>query len=218
MSFSDCGNFLHGTKIDAHREPVFVHVTPIISILPEIIAAPERDDSSYAVSTNTNPNLAGREQSVTASLNQQKTGSYTSGVPKFSASQGKLQLSALTQNHGTGSVILQTVSSAGRITQEMLTRLPTSSTLEKSYSNLVPTNEHKNLRLVLNMAVQDSYSLYKKPDFCLPAIIDRANESIPVQTYTPKQRISHTTVPAKRDIEHMDDDYSQTNIIAKKKI
>ena len=57
-------------------------------------------------------------------------------------------------------------------------RLPKSSTLEKSYSTLVNTGENENLRLVLNMAAQETYSVEDKADFSLPAIFDRKTESI----------------------------------------
>lgn len=58
-------------------------------------------------------------------------------------------------------------------------RLPASSTLEKSYSTLVDTGDNENLRLVLNMAAQETYSVEEKADFSLPAVFDRKTDSIP---------------------------------------
>lgn len=70
----------------------------------------------------------------------------------------------------------------GKVTEEPILRLPKFSTLEKSYSALVATgDDNPNVRLVLNMAIQHTYSVAACPHFQLPANLDRTKESIPVQ-------------------------------------
>jgi hypothetical protein len=81
-------------------------------------------------------------------------------MPVFTESmEGTLRLSALRQDNNGGEVTLVTTCGNGSTLKENIIRLPKSSTLQKSYSNLVSANSHKNLRLVLNMAGQQSYDM-----------------------------------------------------------
>jgi len=61
-----------------------------------------------------------------------------------------------------------------------LTRLPKSKTIEQTYSTLLPPRqEFDTLRLVLNMAMQDSYDVREQADLALPAILERQKDTIP---------------------------------------
>jgi hypothetical protein len=121
-----------------------------------------------------------------------------SGIPEFTSFQGQLQVSALAQDNDRGSVMLQTVRADGKVIQETITRLPKSSTLENSYSTLVPADSHKNLRLVLNMAIQDTYDADAVTDFQLPAVLDREKSSVPVVVYTPNNLLAQNQDSQKR--------------------
>jgi hypothetical protein len=55
-------------------------------------------------------------------------------------------------------------------------------------------------------------------DFCLPAIIDRAKDSVARRTYVPKESISDVTAPAKRHIRRVNGIDSITSVIEKKKM
>jgi len=106
--------------------------------------------------------------------------------------------------------------------EETITRIPKSSTLEKSYSTLVQTGSnakgnHENLRLVLNMAIQDNYSPTAKPDFQLPAVIDRQRESMPVQIYQAQQLIGNEAFPRKRYMENYLDNGSDGTMVSKRR-
>lgn len=102
----------------------------------------------------------------------------TTGTPVFNPSVSGLSFSSLSQNHNSSSIILQNVSPGGLVTNANLMRLPKSSTVEKSYSALVNTGDNQKLRLVLNMAAQETYSAEDKADFSLPAVFDRDTRSI----------------------------------------
>jgi hypothetical protein len=89
--------------------------------------------------------------------------------------------------------------------EETIARLPQSSTLEKSYSALVPASSHENLRLVLNMAIQDTYSVEPEVDLKLPSVLDRQKASIPRTIYTPQQRIGPSFTTGKRALGNSSD-------------
>jgi len=110
-----------------------------------------------------------------------------SSVPEFSRHQAQLQVSALVQENDRGAVMLQTMRADGKMIEETITRLPKSSTLEKSFSTLVPADSHENLRLVLNMAIQDTYEADGETHFQLPAVLERVKSSVPKVVYTPQK-------------------------------
>jgi hypothetical protein len=214
MRFPNCGNFLHGVNIGPSiaREPVFLHLTPLVSSLSqEIESYSGQDTETLAIPDS---NLIRTPNGI---LTSRSNATQIVGVPEFSYSKGQLQISALTQSSTSGSVILQTMRADGKIVAETITKLPKSATLEKSYAALVPTDEHKNIRLVLNMALQDSYSSIGRTDFQLPAILDRTKESIPVQVYTSQRQLESTVIHVKRPIDFAEDTDSQSSLVTKRK-
>jgi hypothetical protein len=141
MRFSDCGSFLHGVKIGSENagQPVFLHLAPFLSHIPLSIAdTPEMETPSCALTASD----SGASVSIAGYNNQpiESRGVELSGIPKFTTSQGQLQISALSQDHDRGLVMLQTMRADGKMIEETITRLPKSSTLEKSYSTLVSTD------------------------------------------------------------------------------
>lgn len=173
-------------------EPVFLHVEPWLSNIPLAIAEASGSDTTL---THFTPGSSGSQvvRSEDGNYMMANSARQVSGVPMFTNCQGQLQVSALSQDNENRSVMLQTMRADGKMIEETITRLPKSSSLEKSYSTLVPTKNHHNLRLVLNMAVQDTYSPDPKPDFRLPAVLDRKRESIPMTIYTPQYRLGPST-------------------------
>ena len=181
MTFSNCGKYLLGFRLGYPRngEPVMLHVEPRLSRVPLAIT---NSHSSASISTPSrylhSDNRISRSEGVNASACQ------ISGMPQFTDCQGQLQISALTQNNDCRSVMLQTMRADGKMIEETITRLPHSSTLEKSYSTLVPPDSHQNLRIVLNMAIQDTYTT-SAPDLQLPAVLDWTKASIPKSIIPP---------------------------------
>lgn len=83
------------------------------------------------------------------------------------------------------------------MTSHTLARLPKFEALEQSYSTLISSTTNNDpegisnwnsnsktgaerLRLVLNKAAQETYSVGQKADFCLPAVFERTRELVPV--------------------------------------
>ncbi len=100
--------------------------------------------------------------------------------------------------------MLQTMRADGKMTEETITRLPKSSTLEKSYSALVSTDGNKNLKLVLNMASQEIYSSITFHDFYLLTVLERQKGSIPATVYTPQPLlVESSTTLGKRTTEEI---------------
>jgi hypothetical protein len=217
MRFSDCGNFLHGVKIGTENEgePVFLHLAPYLPQNPALTDKSEIHQDSGAVT------LSGSDDAVYISENKslaiESRRVQLSGVPQFTKSQGQLQISALSQDYDSGSILLQTMRADGKMIEETITRLPKSSTLEKSYSALVPTNSDENLKLVLNMAVQETYSTVTFHDFQLPAVLERQKGSIPTTVYAPLQRLEPSANPEKRTIEETEGHDDESDLVPKKR-
>jgi hypothetical protein len=204
MAFSNCGNFLHGVRIGHPRqgEPVFLHLGPQLSCVPPQITNPNNPDNCHrdlvnSVPTNTASQILSMGSKTRASINNMPI----STTPEFSDFQGQLQISALAQDKDRGSVMLQTIRADGKVTEETITRLPKLSTLEKSYSTLVPAASHKNLRLVLNMAIQDTYDADAVTDFQLPAVLDREKSSVPAVVYTAENLLGPSQKRQKRRLD-----------------
>jgi hypothetical protein len=207
MRFSNCGNFLHGVRLGHPRagEPVFLHLGPQLSCVPLVISnVSEANTAMMHRTTRTTANEVIRSDNRNISMTN--TDRQTSGIPEFTTCRGQLQVSARSQDRDARSVMLQTMRADGKMIEETITRLPQSPTLEQSYSTLVPADNHQNLRLVLNMAIQDTYSIDDKPDFRLPAVLDRKKESIPRTIYIPQRALEATANLGKRSIEGISED------------
>jgi hypothetical protein len=219
MRFSDCGNFFFGMKI-GHPDkgtPVFLHVAPMLYQEPLSIC-----DVQTTTGVSLQPTTFRRDSLVFGSKDKAfilgaAVATQNSGMPAFSFAQGQLQISALTQDGDKGSVILRTMRADGTEIKETITRIPKSSTLEMSYSSLVPTGDHSQLRLVLNKAIQDTYSIVESSDFKLPAVLERKKDSIPVQIYAQQQRVEMTTETGKRCIEESVSDSEETILPKRRK-
>jgi hypothetical protein len=217
MGFSKCGNFFFGTKIGVpdRGAPVFVNVSSMLSQEPLSIADTTSTMSRQsATCSKENRIVSTRDGKL---ILGEVVAPQISGMVDFSNIQGQMQISALTQHGDRGSVILETMRADGMMIEETVTRIPKSSTLEKSYSSLVPTDNQNTLRLILNMASQDTYSVNEVPDFKLPAVLDRNKDSIPVQVYTNQQRIESSTKRGKRCIEEESVYDSRETILCKKR-
>jgi len=207
MSFSNCGNFLYGVRLGVPQngEPVFLYLAQHFSNVPLTLNGKAEDSrGDYSTSLSVSASVGSSSQ-IMASSDQhweiESTNKSISSIPQFTKFQGQLQISALSQDTDSRSVVLQTMRSDGKLIEEIITRLPQATTLEKSYSTLVPAESHKNLRLVLNMALQDTYSASEESDFQLPAVLDRDKESIPRFEYTQTLALEEKTGPWKRMLE-----------------
>jgi hypothetical protein len=136
--------------------------------------------------------------------------------PQFTGLTGQLQVSALAQDNEAGAVVLQTMRADGKMIEDTITKLPQSSTLESSYSTLVPADGHKNLRLVLNMAIQDTYSTDVCSDFQLPVVLDKDKGHVSRVVYTGGPQLEFGSSCGKRNIEGFQDDFDKQTITRKK--
>jgi hypothetical protein len=186
VSWSACGNYIQGTSL-VSGETVFIDVSHHITAQVTALGASNVSGpapASVATAPVATPDHYNMEVATAGHTTDSKSTKIsrmqTAGTPAFGVSSEGLIFSALSQDISRSStIILRNVGPAGLVTTSDLMRLPKSTTLEKSYSTLIHTDDNKNLRLVLNMAAQDTYSTEEKEDFRLPAVFDRKTESIP---------------------------------------
>ncbi|KAF8852440.1 hypothetical protein BDZ45DRAFT_730184 [Acephala macrosclerotiorum] len=217
MRFSNCGNFLYGLIASHEREgePVFLNITSHLDSFLSAIT----DGSSPSRTLQDPQTVLGTQDSFPRPETEpgvEGTAIQVSGMPEFTSFQGQLQMSALTQDLDSGSVMLQTLRANGEFREEKITRLPKSLTLEKSYSTLVPAESHRNLRLVLDKAIQETYSTKEIPDFQLPAVLDRDKSSIPTTAYDAHKHIGPNSL-GKRVIEDISEDVTGEGPVMKKR-
>ncbi|KAM3064767.1 hypothetical protein ACMFMF_011762 [Clarireedia jacksonii] len=203
MVFSDCGNFLHGVQIGhpGQGEPVFLNLSSQLSPVPSTVTNPEnldrcRRNPVNSVLSDSAGHVLNLGSETRASINNMSI----STAPQFTNSPGQHQVSALAHDNDRGSVMLQTIRADGKMTEKTITRLP--ATLDKSYATLVPPTSHKNLRIVLNKALQDTYDVNTATEFRLPAVLDRAKSSIPVAVYTLKKLLGPSQRRQKRPFDN----------------
>lgn len=220
MRFSNCGNFLYGlvAKHDGEGEPKFLNLTDHLDPIPLAIT-----DGSSSSTCLAPAQTSSTDQSVSIwkEMNDDVEQSLVqvSAMPQFTAFQGQLQMSALKQDLESGSILLQTLCSDGEMREETITRLPSSLTLENSYSTLVPAGSHQNLRIVLDKATQETYSRNNVPDIPLPLVLDREKRSIPTLTYKPSKQIesSDSSSTGKRVLNAAPDDMNEDIRVLKKR-
>lgn len=186
ICWSVSGNSLHGTD-PTTKQMVLIDLTKHMPPPTKALEAPTSATSiivpvSEAASTasqKSEEKEVGEAGPLISTGNCMSMAVQSTGMPVFSTSESGVSLSSLNQNvDNSSAVILQTIGLGGEATHANLMRLPKSSTLERSYSTLVNTGDDEKLRLVLNMAAQETYSIREKADFSLPAVFDRDTESI----------------------------------------
>lgn len=179
ITFSRCGNFLTGNK-----PPPYGFLTTndslrggtIIFSVARFLGSSLLLQPAYSQSSldGTSSQVLANQSSNTGVLSPQ-----TSLTPVFDLTGRKPQISMLRQSTAEGMIALQTVRDDGVTIERTMTRIPQSSTLEKSFATIAQSDSPENVRLVLNMATQESYSIRNQnTDFDLPAVIDRRIETI----------------------------------------
>lgn len=202
MRFSNCGQFLYGTKIHLKEigDPVILPMAKNHLLLSQHASLKSSaEDTSFDLC-----HLPGNTDAIVPQLTSSVT--QNSGMPEFSTNQGQLQISSLSHHDDVGAIIHRTLRADGTMTTSTITRIPKLSSLENCYSTIVPTEDDENYRLVLNMAAQESYSLDQEADFQLPAIVDRLKSTIPVHVSQAQPlRLTDGTVGGKRRLNDRDD-------------
>ncbi|OTA92268.1 hypothetical protein M434DRAFT_326664 [Hypoxylon sp. CO27-5] len=177
LAFSQCGNYLQGTvcaRSGLYGRLSLFNIHKYLNERKRIISTGE--------GTSTLAELPQDGQLQTSSK-MTPANVLASEAITFDRPGGRTQISMLRQFHTEGTVILQKFKDDGTMQSECLTRLPKSSTLEKSFATLVNAFERKeSVQLVLNKATEDNYSCEEEPDLDLPLLITRQSETIPQWT------------------------------------
>ncbi|KAL3476540.1 hypothetical protein BJX99DRAFT_258285 [Aspergillus californicus] len=140
-------------------------------------------------SSSTSENLPQLFTQANAPFATQQVGSFRFDQGK----DGNSQVSQLSQLEGMGAIILRTMGADGTLREQVLSRLP-----ERLKSISVPTiiyptatspgdndgirNRPDCFKILLNKAQQTHYSLGDMGDVSLPAIVERAWETVPTVT------------------------------------
>jgi hypothetical protein len=178
ISFSTCGQYLHGYTIQGIEGKKAVVITLAKSSIFSSSASFTQPAPNQVSSTEIHSFAGSAVGPLAAPSVIQRT-----NMLSFSKSNGLMQTSCIRQNHGDGTVVLQRLSQEGTQSTEELTRLPRWPRIQHSSVSVMPTAENDDwLQLVVNKPPQVSYSFYEPTDVYLPAIVQRKRSSIPVKT------------------------------------
>ncbi|KAJ9316618.1 hypothetical protein DTO271D3_3125 [Paecilomyces variotii] len=103
-------------------------------------------------------------------------------------------ISQLSNLEHEGAVVLETLGTDGRLQSQTLTRLPNElrSISRPTLLNAPGNEQSEYVRILLNKAVQDRYSLNDidgRPGMLLPVMVERSRESIPTYTASNRQAV-----------------------------
>ncbi|KAJ9303293.1 hypothetical protein DTO271G3_667 [Paecilomyces variotii] len=103
-------------------------------------------------------------------------------------------ISQLSNLEHEGAVVLETLGTDGRLQSQTLTRLPNElrSISRPTLLNAPGNEQSEYVRILLNKAVQDRYSLNDidgRPGMLLPVMVERSRESIPTYTASNRQPV-----------------------------
>ncbi|KAF7532039.1 hypothetical protein G7054_g8326 [Neopestalotiopsis clavispora] len=92
------------------------------------------------------------------------------------------QVTDLQKNDENGAVVMRQINNDGSVQEACLTKLPKSTTLQRSHASMVDLWSEK-AALLINKPLQDKYSCEEVDDVQLPLMVTRTKESIETHTF-----------------------------------
>ncbi|KAL2822752.1 hypothetical protein BDW59DRAFT_149096 [Aspergillus cavernicola] len=205
MEFSPDGQFIYGNDLESGL-PIIVkveedNVSPRHQLTPRRVPGHHRKQQEQQILPSSSQEKAYQDQRITSAsenlpqlFTQANAPPATQQLGSFRFDQGEdgnSQVSQLSQLEGKGSIILRTMGADGTLREQILSRLP-----ERLKSISVPTIIHPTptslsdssrnrpdcVKILLNKAQQTHYSLGDMGEVSLPAVVERAWETIPTVT------------------------------------
>ncbi|KAJ3942040.1 uncharacterized protein N0V96_007529 [Colletotrichum fioriniae] len=198
LSFSHCGNFIHGEKVGGNKEFVMV---PIARELQRFKPHAPKLFGSATLSRGQSE-LAPKEQhlmQLPTTVESQPTLGTDAVV--FSQQQNGRQISVIRQYGNSGELVFYKTMDNGDFVSECLMRLPKSSSLDMGHATFLNTFETEaDARIIINKELQDTYSVEESvgEDLKLPLLINRSRESIPRHMENKRLAVSEFNSPSKR--------------------
>lgn len=179
LSFSHCGNFIHGKKDKSHSwdddEYVMIPIAKELQRLkpPELLKNSSAEEQSQVA----------RNEEHAMQLFASNEGPRTLGtdVVVFSKQQSGRQMTVVRQCGNSGELVLHKATEDGSFISECVMRLPRSAGLGTSHATLLNAFENEeDARIVINKSQQETYSVEEsaREDLKLPLLINRSRESI----------------------------------------
>lgn len=198
LSFSHCGNFIHGEKVGGNKEFVMV---PIARELQRFKPRAPKLFGSATLSRGQSE-LAPKEQhlmQLPTTVESQPTLGTDAVV--FSQQQNGRQISIIRQYGNSGELVFYKTMDKGDFVSECLMRLPKSSSLDMGHATFLNTFETEaDARIIINKELQDTYCVEESvgEDLKLPLLINRSRESIPRHMENKRLAVSEFNSPSKR--------------------
>lgn len=189
LQFSNCGRFLSGLTFGSRSGTV---VIPIPAEVLSKISFSDIGDQHYETNSVEQARFG-----LCQALNDFRTGAVSKPLSSDQPliifdKTSQFYMSALEHHADLGAIILRTSHNNESVKSATLARMPRLTTLEQSYSTLLPSRpEFDTLRVVLGMAMQETYHGLQTADLALPAILERKKDTI--QTFTSDSRLQWDT-------------------------
>ncbi|KAI9713959.1 MAG: hypothetical protein M1820_000689 [Bogoriella megaspora] len=183
LEFSNCGTYVYGTQLESctRGKRMIISIASHVNEMKRLMVDCR---NPHAGNQNIENRLGLEMQSYATNRSNglektQHPSIIESNSVVFCTGQGTGHITMLKQFNEEGQVVLERLGEDGLASSHCLTRLPQSSTLEKSYTTLLGSLDvPDSISLVLHKAAEEHYSL-RPQDFQLPAILTRSLESIP---------------------------------------
>ncbi|RSL57417.1 hypothetical protein CEP51_014247 [Fusarium floridanum] len=185
LSFSRCGNYIHGHSTERDPNYSVVKITKFIdAVVPKPISSSSSHDQTQGSTLSIRSRIpeAQHQQSQQFLAKSSLPSTMSSNEIAFSKQDSRLQISMVRQLNESGEVLLQKISENGLLVTECITRLPMSSHLEGTHvTTLNLFNQTEDVQVILNKTLQETYSVdeTKPDDIRLPLLVTRTQRSIP---------------------------------------
>jgi hypothetical protein len=187
--FSDDGCYLYGTdaplEFGTFQSDIQSYRTPLIVKVPDQVprSAPMLDSTVPSI-LQTNPyqsSALSRSAAFELSKRSKPPVQRANSLVFDQDERGVVHVSHLHQLEKEGAVILHTFGTNGKFQSDTLSRLPEEVTkcVDVSLLHSSPGVTSNQVRVVLNKAPQERYTVNDVSNNILPAVIDRERESIP---------------------------------------
>lgn len=133
-----------------------------------------------------------------ASLRYRAPTMAPSSMSLTEGSNGQTTVTVLDFNSQSSAIHYNTYFEDGSMLQAEVSLLPKMSTLGKCSPMLIASIDPQVVRLVLNMAAQESYSASEQVNFQLPAILNRRIDSIPEANVISLRSLTSSSIPNRR--------------------
>ena len=187
MTFSSCGQYLYGDPVVEGLYCVVKDFDPITISLQSVLSTSLSDEADFEPEFYQISRASLLEVSHPA-LSSQVPSAQSSNTIAVASTSGQLQQTVVSYFGANNAVVLQAIDRQGTLHIADLLRLPKSGHIGSSYPTVLsPIGKSEIIQMILNKALQETYSFLDSPGLVLPLVLEWRRDTI--STFTHKRFI-----------------------------